>query len=258
MGRFWGRLVGYFFLGTALALAVGPFNDYRPAPLEARMAGAGPVLVEGLALGRMVAAGVLLLAGVWVMAGQYKKRPGFNVSPTWSAILVDLIIVAFTGMGSFILLDWLAVQWFGVGSFLNDEAVVAVTGIMYLPALAILAGFACNSATQSLEVTAEGLTRHGPGRSRFISWEEIEGVGLTDTHLVKVHGDTALPRKLQTKLAIKTAGGEVTLFEPALKDIKREMLAAMRQVAPERLAPDLDQVAEGWRTGPVLPHGSKS
>lgn len=234
MRAFGKRMLAYILLGTALALAVGPLLEEESAQLA------------GLDTGRWIAAGVLAVAGLWLMAGMYKRRPGFNVSPAWTSFLVDLIIVVAAGMGSYILLEWLFDAWLGLRPMLGDEAVQVIMAIMYLPSLAILAGFASNAASQSLEVGPEGLTRHGPGRSQFIPWDKIDGIGLEETHLMVARSGAVFSRKFQTKLVIKTGDDEITLFEPALKDTKREMLAAMRDQGPERLAPDLKQTLHAW------------
>lgn len=256
MRSFFVRLAAYVALSLALALAVPVWfqadrvwqypSSPQPESQQSGLSGE-PVLkgVPRLRTARLVLGGALLLAGFWLLRGQYRPRPGFAVTPGWAAVFGDLVFVLAGTTGAYGLCYYLLGRWWGVEA-LVDEVGLGALAMLYLPGLAVLAGFASQWSGQSLEVGERGLTRHGPGGSCFLPWEQVQGFGLEETVLPIIRGGVALPRHFQAKLVIKTAEGEVSLFEPGRAATKQELVAALRRLAPSRLQDDIARLVKEW------------
>jgi hypothetical protein len=233
-------------LGTREENAVFRIGDYL-------IIGASETLTENVTInigwfrvGRYLFAAVFLGFGLFSMRGAYRKRPGINLNPGWTAIIGDGIFILFIGFGAYCLVEYLMGKCFGMTSFLGDEAVLGICSIGYLPVAAFCALFSANQFSQSVEVAEDGLILHYPGGATVLTWEDIQGFDLKDSHTVVGRGGTMIPRKVQTKLTIKTADGISSLVEPGFKATKRKLIRTIMDKAPERLQSDLEKVSEVW------------
>jgi hypothetical protein len=195
---------------------------------------------------RLILAGVCLVLGFGIMRGCYGKKPGISINPNWVGRFCDTMFILFTAAGAYAVLAFAQKEYLSVTPILNDEAVLVVMSAMYAPVLIFLAFYASNMAGQSLEVTQQGLVRHGPGKSISIPWNKIKGLYIRDTHIPLVRGGVALPRKLQTKLVIELEDDQVEIFEPAHKSIKINIVQSIARKGPERLAAYLKDIQEKW------------
>lgn len=202
--------------------------------------------IEWFGVGRYFFAAVFLCFGLFFMRGIYRRRPGINLNPGWSAVIGDGIFILFIGFGAYCLIEYGMSKCFAMTSFMDDEVVRGLCSIAYLPVTAFCALFAANQFSQSVEVASEGLTLHYPGGSKELIWEDIQGFDLKETYTVMGRGGAMLPRKLQTKLIILTTSGITSLFEPGFKETKQKLINSIKDKAPERLQPDLEKVGEAW------------
>jgi hypothetical protein len=202
--------------------------------------------IQWFSVGRYLFATVFLCFGLFAMRGIYRRRPGINLNPGWSAVIGDGIFILFIGFGAYCLIEYGMGKFFAMTSFMDDEVVRGLCSIAYLPVTAFCALFAANQFSQSVEVASEGLTLHYPGGSKVLTWQDIKGFDLKETYTVMGRGGTMLPRKLQTKLIIQTHDGIKSLSEPGFKETKRVLIRTIKDKAPERLQPDLKKVSEAW------------
>ena len=233
MGPFTARITAYLALGLSLALAVLVIWAS-----ENTLTGA--VLPVGLAL-----AALGLLAGVWVMTKGYVSRRGFVVTPRWGVVFADVMFTLACGAMAFGMLEYCLAGWLASPPLL-DEGVQVVMSWMLLPFAAFTAFYAANMAAQSLEVTQEGITWHGPGDSRFLPWEQVRGLELHDTYVAVSRVGMVMPKRLQTKLVIRAQKDDIYLYEPGLKRTKRGIVAALRHYGPARLGADLERISLDW------------
>lgn len=190
---------------------------------------------------------VLFLAlGLWAMRGIYRKRPGIHLNPRWSAIAGDGIFILFSGFGAYCLIEYAMSQGFHMTSFMNEDVVRGMCAIGYLPATAFFALFSANQFSQSVEVSRDGLTLHYPGDVRELKWEDIKGFDRRGSYTVVGRGGTMIPRKIQTKLVILTNRGEMTLVEPGYRKTKHKLISTIKENAPDRLQPDLEEIRKAW------------
>lgn len=202
--------------------------------------------IEWFGVGRYFFAAVFLCFGLFFMKGIYRRRPGINLNPGWTAVIGDGIFILFVGFGAYCLVEYGMSKCFAMTSFMDDEVVRGLCSIAYLPVTAFCALFAANQFSQSVEVASEGLTLHYPGGSKVLTWEDIRGFDLKESYTVAGRGGIMLPRKLQTKLIIQTNDGITSLSEPGFKETKRLLIRTIKEKAPERLQPDLEKVSGAW------------
>jgi hypothetical protein len=233
-------------LGTDQEKAVFCIGDYLIIGASKALPERVPMNIEWFDVGRYLFAAVFLCFGLFFMRGIYRRRPGINLNPGWSAVIGDGIFILFVGFGAYCLIEYGMSKCFAMTSFIDDEVVRGLCSIAYLPVTAFCAFFAANQFSQSVEVANEGLTLHYPGGSKALIWEDIQGFDLKETYTVVGRGGIMLPRKLQTKLIIHTTGGITSLFEPGFKETKQKLISTIKDKAPERLQPNLEKVSEAW------------
>ena len=233
-------------LGTDREKAVFRMGDYLIIGASEALPESVPNNIEWFKIGRYLFAAVFLFSGLFAMRGIYRRRPGINLNPGWSAVMGDGIFILFIGFGAYCLIEYGMSKCFGMTSFMGDEAVRGICSMAYLPFTAFCALFSANQFSQSVEVTTIGLSLHYPGGLKTLPWQDIQGFDLKDSHTVVGRGGTLIPRKLQTKLVIHTNDGITTLVEPGFKKTKEELISTIKEKAPERLQPDLQKVSEAW------------
>jgi len=233
-------------LGTDQEKAVFRIGNYLIIGASEALPENVPINIEWFKIGRYLLAAVFLFSGLFAMRGIYRRRPGINLNPGWSAVMGDGIFILFIGFGAYCLIEYGMSKCFAMTSFMDDEVVRGLCSIAYLPVTAFCALFAANQFSQSVEVASEGLTLHYPGGSKVLTWEDIRGFDLKESYTVVGRGGIMLPRKLQTKLIIQTHDGITSLSEPGFKETKRLLIRTIKDKAPERLQPDLEKVSEAW------------
>ena len=233
-------------LGTDQEKAVFSIGNYLIIGASEALPERVPMDIEWFRIGRYLFAAVFLFSGLFAMRGIYRRRPGINLNPGWSAVIGDGIFILFIGFGAYCLIEYGMSKCFAMTSFMNDEVVRGLCSIAYLPVTAFCALFAANQFSQSVEVASEGLTLHYPGGSKVLIWEDIQGFDLKESYTVAGRGGAMIPRKLQTKLIIQTNSGIKSLSEPGFKETKRVLIRTIKDKAPERLLPDLEKVGEAW------------
>jgi len=233
-------------LGTREEKAVFSIGNYLIIGTSEVLPENVPINIEWFKIGRYLFAAVFLCFGLFAMRGIYRRRPGINLNPGWTAVIGDGIFILFIGFGAYCLIEYGMSKCFAMTSFMDDEVVRGLCSITYLPVTAFCALFAANQFSQSVEVASEGLTLHYPGGSKVLAWEDIQGFDLKESYTVVGRGGIMLPRKLQTKLIIHTTGGITSLFEPGFKETKQKLINTIKDKAPERLQPDLEKVSEAW------------
>jgi hypothetical protein len=233
-------------LGTDQEKAVFRIGDYLIIGASEALPELVPMNIEWFKTGRYLFATVFLFSGFFAMRGIYRRRPGINLNPGWSAVIGDGIFILFIGFGAYCLIEYGMSKCFAMTSFMDDEVVRGLCSIAYLPVTAFCALFAAKQFSQSVEVASEGLTLHYPGGSKVLPWQDIQGFDLKETYTVVGRGGIMLPRKLQTKLIIHTTDGVTSLFEPGFKETKQKLISTIKDKAPERLQSDLEKVSEEW------------
>ncbi len=233
-------------LGTSQEKAVFRIGDYLIIGSSEEFTERVSMNIEWFKIGRYLFAAVFLFTGLFAMRGIYRKRPGINLNPSWTAIIGDGIFILFVGFGAYCLIEYGMSKFFEMTSFIDDPVVRGICSIAYLPFTAFCALFAANQFSQSVEVENEGLRLHYPDGSKVLIWEDIQGFDLKESYTVVGRGGVMLPRKLQTKLIIQTTGGMTSLVEPGFKETKRKLVSTIKDKAPERLQPDLEKVSEAW------------
>ena len=233
-------------LGTIPERAVFRIGDYLILGELQVLTERVRVPMEWFTIARYGFAILFLVLGLWAMRGIYRKRPGIHLNPRWSAVVGDGLFILFSGFGAYCLIEYAMSRGFHMTPFLNEDVVRGMCAIGYLPVTAFFALFSANQFSQSVEVSDEGLSLHYPGGVRELKWEDIEGLDVRGSYTVVGRGGTMIPRKIQTKLVILTNRGEMTLVEPGSRKTKHKLISTIKENAPDRLQPDLEEIRKAW------------
>jgi hypothetical protein len=199
-----------------------------------------------LSIARTVIGALLLIFGLIKLCKTYIRHPGIHINPSWAPVFGDTVFVICMGVLSLGLLDYIWENWLGLMS-LMEEAFQVTFAIMYLPCLIIFTRQTANMASQSLEVSAEGVTWYGPASSRTMAWENITGLDLRSTYVLVGRLGFFMPRRLMTKLVFKLGEqDDQELYEPGTRTRKDEILRNLQQHAPPRLRGDFTRIWEEW------------
>lgn len=204
-----------------------------------------PLPVPWLTWVRLFLGGALLMLALWSLRWAYVARRGFAVAPGWAVVFSDSMFVLGSGVLAWGFLQYVLGSWLDVITDL-DQAVQVVMSWMWLPAVLIVAIYTANLASQSVEITQEGILRHGPGGDRKLAWDKIERLELRSTYVPVGRVGVLVPRKLQTKLVFVSGGERLEVYEPQQAELKAALLGGLREHAPERLAEDLRRIAQDW------------
>ena len=127
-----------------------------------------------------------------------------------------------------------------------DRGIFYMMTLAFFPVTVFFALFATKLMGQSLAVTPQEVTVYTYGKPNPISWKDIRGFDLKDTHVAVGRVGILMPRKLQTKLVIQTTRGAIELVEAGTKKIKERIIRELKRNAPERLKRDIASVGEKW------------
>ena len=195
---------------------------------------------------RIVLAGFLLIVGIYYLHRSYGATAGIPINPRGAVLFGDFVFVISMGVLSTGMLDWVLHGWAGLLPLL-EEPLRVTFALMYLPCLLVLAWVSSNMGGQSLAVLKSGITLHTPVGKRFADWEAIKGVELHNTYVMVSRLGVPIPRKLQTKLLFKLAGGdELEMYEPGTNACKQRILAELGSHAPARLQKQLQNIKNTW------------
>jgi hypothetical protein len=130
---------------------------------------------------------------------------------------------------------------------MNDPYALDVIAFMYLPSLLVLALFVTATGGQSIAIDKSGLKVSGAFGVKKALWEDIKELRPDEQYVMVSRVGTAIPSRLQTNLDIVTINSEtITVYQPGLKKVSREILKKIRKYAPDKLAKDLELVEAAW------------
>ena len=264
------KFLGYLLISLSLALTFGSFGSnpfakkYDPIQRESfcrhypqSCKGAEKdnsdilfVAYPKLAYLKYVFGSILLLLGIVILIKGYKNQVGIHINPKTVAITVDIINILFLGFAAYCVWAFLFHHLTEARIYLYDydgnKLVLDMIAFSYIPAVAITAFFTSNIAGQSIEINSEGVTVHYPGGSEHFAWNNIVHLKINETFTVAGGEGMLFPRKMQTKLLVKSQKKSMELFEPGLEKIKKKIIAHLQQFAPTRLQDDIARLAKEW------------
>lgn len=232
VSRFLAYCAAAMFLGPAVWIAL-VHDQFSSVDFPLGVAGSLGVFGFGL---------VLYLLG---KAGGNSGK-GIAVTPTSSAVAVDIICVIAAGMAGFFVLDGYAGN-FDLELLATDPLVADVIAFMFLPSTLFVTLFVSGMASQSISVDPDGFTLSGFSGTRHVTWKEIRSIEPDDQYVVVSRVGMPVPRHLRTNLQVTTNDGEsLILFEPATNAAKTKILSALSEHAPAHIKDQLATIGEAW------------
>ncbi|MDP8219026.1 MAG: hypothetical protein P9M03_09910 [Candidatus Theseobacter exili] len=201
--------------------------------------------VPGLEQGRKITGVVFLVIGLFLITGLYRKKHGIMIAKTWCVMLWDVIVVLVSGFFVYGAIDLLFMKLFGTG--MRTEEFIQFMGVFWvLLAIPAVTLFIAASAAQAVTVTEQGMSLDGLFSKRFVSWDELKSIEVTELHSVKRAGGIIAPKQLMKIMRLEGESSSITLMEPPLKSTKKRILEAMLTHAPEEWKNTIEEEGKTW------------
>jgi len=172
---------------------------------------------------------------------------GIQTSPASVVYLMDAVVLIASALAFFFLIDGWAERVDTGRSTFREPLVADVIAFMLLPSGAFLTWFVTSSGSQSIQVTATDIRLYGAFGSHSAAWGDVVSIRSSEQYIIVSRVGFLMPKRLRTNLLFETAEGQtLTLFEPASRATKEQVLALLRAYSPERLQEMLTTVAQEW------------
>lgn len=193
----------------------------------------------------LVAAGVGLC--VWLLKKASVCQPsGIRISPLWTVAAMDVVCIIAATMAIFFIIDGYADKYLGLTRGITDPLVADVIAFMFLPSALVLALLVTSAGGQNITINEAGIKVTGPFGTQMVVWNEIERLRPDEQYVAVSRLGVPMPRHLRTNLEIVCGSGTITVYQPALKGISRQVLGRLRENAPRPLLKDLDGIEAAW------------
>jgi hypothetical protein len=153
------------------------------------------VPVPGLALGRKIAGAVFLIIGLLLMVGLYRKKQGIMIAKTWGVLLWDFIVICVSVFFLYGAIDLFFMKLFG--TMMCSEEFIQFMGVFWvffaIPAVSL---FIAASAAQAVTINKRGIYLDGLFSKRFISWDDLRDIDVSEIYSVKRAGGIIAPKQL--------------------------------------------------------------
>lgn len=173
---------------------------------------------------------------------------GIRINSSWTVAAMDGVCILASVIASFFIIDGYSSKFTDLAPLImNDPYALDVIAFMYLPSLLVLAMFVTAKGGQSIAIDKSGLKVSGAFGVKKALWEDIKALRPDEQYVLVSRVGTAIPSRLQTNLDIVTINSEtITVYQPGLKKVSREILKKIRKYAPDKLAKDLELVEAAW------------
>jgi len=208
----------------------------------------GASLPESFVVPKYVIGMVFFLTGVFFLRRNDGKQKGILVNPRWAAVTGDMISIFFLSFAAYCV--WAAVLYQGwrieIYLYAHNMSAMDFIAFTYIPAVAVMAFFISVFEEEKIMVDETGITIRYPGKTIFMAWKEIEVLRIRQTYTVAGGEDFAAPRDMQRVLQVEGTQRTMVLYEPGLKQTKRNITEILKKYAPKDLQDDIAQIEKNW------------
>lgn len=170
------------------------------------------IQVPGLALGRKIAGAVSLIIGLLLITGLYLKKQGIMIARTRSILLWDIIVISVSVLFLYGAIDLSFMKLFG--TVMCSEEFMQFMGVFWvflgIPALSL---FIAASAAQAVTINEKGIYLDGLFSKRFISWDDLKDIDVSELYSVKRAGGIIAPKQLMKIMQLDGETSSITLME---------------------------------------------
>ncbi len=237
MKRVLFRLIAYIFAGFSVGISVWFLLTSSLAFENTRL-----IIVLLIALIVAIAAFLLLKKASHIIP------QGIRINSSWTVAAMDGVCILASVIASFFIIDGYSSKFSDLAPLIMiDPYALDVVAFMYLPSLIVLALFVTATGGQSIAIDRTGLKVSGAFGVKKALWDDIKTLRPDEQYVMVSRVGTAIPSHLQTNLDIVTINSEtITVYQPGLKKVSREILKQIRKYAPDNLAKDLELVEAAW------------
>ncbi|MGD9780829.1 MAG: hypothetical protein AB7V14_01610 [Kiritimatiellia bacterium] len=204
--------------------------------------------VPHLRTGGRIAGGLFVLASLLALAGCHAAPPkgGIRVGRRSAIVLWDVIIVAVGVPFSLWFLDMLCAHVFQTAPEWKEDITWGMGFFMVVLANPALALITTAMAAQTLWITRDTLRLKGLFGSSTVTWAELEGIAVSQTHTPRKAGGLPAPHRTMKILEIQGGGTTLRVMEPPYSSTKKAILETLAANAPDEWRDRIATAGKEW------------
>lgn len=242
----WDRMVDRY-LEPMVDSQTFKFNDtfYGPSFGWDRIAKKGKV--SGLRTILKVIGVILVLAGLVLMRRLYIPKLGIMVNPQGIAILYDLITLIFTIPSAYMVVSTVLSKTMFIPHIMDDDFAILMGNFLFFAGIPFITLYTSRFTSQDVGIDSEGIHVNSLTKKDSITWESLDSMDFSDEYVLVGRVGTLIPRQLQKGLQLESKTGQrLTINEPQLKSVKRQIAVRFEQYAPDHLRDKIKQLLAKW------------
>ncbi len=218
----------------------GPEFEMEYTPIEGTISYLGTLM--------QVFGALSLLGGFYLIRRLYIRKKGIMVNPQGIALLNDGITLLFAIPSVYMVVTVSLTKTLDIAPLINDDFPIFMGVFFFLVGIPALTLYTSRFTAQSVEIDSEGISVDSLMGKDFIAWQSIESLDFSDEYIVVGRSGMLMPRQLQKCLELKGAEEDqrLTINEPQLKSVKRQIVSRFEQHAPDHLRDTLKNTLDEW------------
>lgn len=190
---------------------------------------------------------IAILAGLFLARRLYNPKHGIMINPQRVAFLWDVIVMLFTVLAAYMVVCTVLLKGLFVTPFFNDDFSILMGNFFFFLSVPLVALYISRLSYQSIDIDTDGIKVDSLRGKDTISWDSLQSMDFSDEYVMVGRVGVLMPRQLQKRLLIKdTTGNTITINEPQLKSIKREISLKFEQYAPVELRGKIKVLMNKW------------
>lgn len=207
-----------------------------------------PVEVENLRVGCKAAGGLFLLLGLGALGAAHRRPPegGIRIGRRSAVLIWDVCIMLVGSVFTWWFIEFVLAKAFHTATEWGEDFAVGMGIFWVVFAHPVLALITTAMSAQALWVTRDTIRLKGLFGETTVTWAEVEGIRVAQTYSPRKVGGVVAPHRVMKILTIEGGGRSLCVMEPPYASTKKEILAALREHAPEPHRPRIDSAGKEW------------
>ena len=217
----------------------GPEFSWSTIKMEGQVSGLRTILkVTGV---------VSILIGFLLGKRLYIRKKGIMVNPQRIAIFYDVIILLFAVPSVYIAVSAVLTKTMYIPPIIDDQFVIFMGIFFFCTGIPILTFFTSRFTSQSIEIDSDGIHVASLFEKDAITWESLDSIDFSEEYVLTIRFGIPIPRQLQKRLKLANKTGScLTINEPQLKSVKKQIALRFEQHAPDQLRNKIKQLMAKW------------
>ena len=162
-------------------------------------------------------------------------------------MLFDAITLVFGVLSAYAAANTLLFKFLHIKPMFDDDLLVFTGNFFFYFGVPFTAIYTSRFTSQSVYFDTDGITVDSLIEKQFLSWQDLEAIKLTSEYVYVSRLGQPMPKELQKSLRLDGKEGQTLLInEPQLRSVKRKIISAFRNFAPETMRAAMDETLDKW------------